>query len=89
MVNINDFTKRQQEILNALGDGRPHSATELMQYVHKEAKLGALQAQISHIRAKLRPAGQDIVCLNRGSPLYGKTPIYQRVRLLSDDGYGE
>lgn len=72
------FTPTQQKILDVLSDGLAHLREELHACLPDElGPLKNVQNHITAIRRRLRPKGQDIVCVisNRGIR-------YMHVRLL-------
>lgn len=76
-----EFTNMEQNIINALKDGLPHKKKELQQYLRvKDGNPSALVMQISNIRRKIRPLGQDIIC-----ELIGYSINYRHVRLLNSN----
>lgn len=59
------FTAQEKRLMNKLGDGKPHSATELIEtclYDNLSGK-GSLFVTICNIRKKIKPYGQYIHCL--------------------------
>lgn len=70
----------RETILKLLSDGRPHRLKE----VHGccgPCSIGTVHVHIHQIRKRLRPNGEDIVCISHG---HGTS--YQWVRLI---GSGE
>ena len=58
-----NFTPTQQKIIDMLSDGKPHSRKELKRCLPDElAELKTVNVHIAHIRLKLRPLGEDIIC---------------------------
>lgn len=73
------FTPTETRILAVLSDGMPHRRDELMRCLWDElSSRAALKMQLSNIRAKLRPIGQDIVC-----EWYNRGLSYRQIRLLA------
>lgn len=76
------FTKTEQLIINALADGRGHRKQVVLDYLRQHydslMDLGAMQVHLTRMRKKMRPIGEDIVCVyhRNGSQ-------YQHVRLLA------
>lgn len=72
------FTPTESRLLSLLSDGLPHSKKELHACLYDSLGiLNNIQAHISHLRSKIRPKGEDIVCE------YAKRQIwYRHVRLL-------
>lgn len=59
----NSFTPTQQRILEVLGDGMPHSRSELMKCIDDPlSDYTCLNNQLSKIRRKIRPKAREIVC---------------------------
>lgn len=71
-----EYTATQQAMLDILSDGLPHTREELHACCGPSCRR-TIQVHLSHIRKKLRPKGEDILCTytNRGWR-------YQHVRLL-------
>ena len=85
----NELPNRQREMLELLGDGKPHTTYELHQLCHSQSKRAVVSRHISALRKHLRLKGLDIVCLNEGKHRYeGTGPRYRVVKLVSDI-YGE
>jgi len=76
-----EYTDSQKAILEILSDGRNHKREELLiSLPTKSDGLAGLAAHLCRIRKKLRPIGQDIVCV-----LYQRQVHYRHVRLLSNN----
>ena len=60
-----DWTPTQARMLKVLSDGMPHRYEELRACLDDELARN-VKTHIGHIRKKLRPIGQDIVCEYRG-----------------------
>lgn len=74
-----EFTVTQQKLIDILQDGLPHNRFELRDAIDGElTSLTNMQNHVSHIRKKLRPIGQDIIC----ELVHGRI-CYRHVRLLS------
>ena len=79
VTRVNGFTKTQRNILAILSDGFRHSPQELHKALWDEmSAVQAVRPHIFHIRQKLRPMGQDIVC-----EYYGRKYWYRHVRLIT------
>jgi hypothetical protein len=73
------FTETQQILIAILKDGMPHHRTELRNAIDGElTSFTNLQNHLSHIRKKLRPIGQDIIC-----EFVNRRICYRHVRLLA------
>jgi hypothetical protein len=83
---MDGFTPTQSRILAILSDGMPHRPAELKMALANEelASMNALRVHLAHIRQKLRPRGEDIVCLWGWKECHR----YRHVRLLhsANDG---
>jgi len=80
-----EFTKTQQRILDVLSDGLRHQNQELKELLPDQeadglAKHKTVIVHIVHIRKKLRPIGQDILC-----EFYNRKKYYRRVRLYTTE----
>ncbi len=76
------FTPVELRMLDVLADGMPHTRREL--HACLEDDLGSLsnvQRHVHSIRKKLRPSGQDVVCVWSNGPV-----CYRQVRLLASAG---
>lgn len=78
-----EYTLVQTAILRKLSDGMPHSGTELAACLwdpsdNNRCNRKAVSWHIKNIREKLRPKGQDIVCVF----LPGRRVCYRHVILL-------
>lgn len=74
----NGFTPTQQAILDVLSDGEGHSTRELHGCLPDElTDLKQVRGHIFNLRKKLRPEGQDILCVMQMGRFY-----YRWVRLL-------
>jgi hypothetical protein len=73
------YTPTQKRMLRLLADGLPHPRTELFQcLVDDLGPLSNIQPHLSHLRKRLRPKGQDIIC-----EIDRRRICYRQVRLLS------
>jgi hypothetical protein len=62
-VDLNGFTEVQRRMLKVLSDGLRHRPKELHSCLVDElGPISNVQPHLSHIRKKLRPKGQDIIC---------------------------
>lgn len=76
------FTPTQSCIVAALSDGEAHPPAELLLCLQDaQASVSTLWVHLSHIRAKLRPLGEDVLCV-----LHNRRPAYRHVRLLKPAG---
>ena len=66
----------QEDMLKVLSDGLPHSREELHRCCLPSG-LKSVRDNMSRIRARLRPIGQDIIC-----ELVHRKICYRHVRLL-------
>ena len=84
MSNNNGFTPTQKKMLDILADGRIHTKEELHTCCGPSS-LSVVAVHIVYLRKKLRPIGQDIVCVFERRRIH-----YRQVRLLgpADDGSG-
>lgn len=77
---VQEFTPTEKKILAVLVDGMRHSREELHSCLPDDmGALGNIRDHVSHLRKKLRPKGQDIVC-----ELYLAKIYYRHVRLLAN-----
>lgn len=75
------LTPTQQRFLDVLGDGLPHSRDQLRNCLPDPlGDYSNVQLHISYLRKKLRPRGQDILCV-----FHQKSFYYRWVRLLRMD----
>lgn len=75
-----DFTPTQYRILKVLSDGLDHKKGELKAVLDDEmAGDNALSVHLTYLRKRLRPRGEDIVCVARGHGRY----FYRHVRLIA------
>lgn len=75
------FTPTEQEMLKVLADGLAHTREELHACLPDElGSLSNIQIHISHIRQKINPRGQTIVC-----ELQNRRIHYRQVRLMRAD----
>lgn len=74
------FTPQDKAILGVLADGQDHALDELWRAAGADEynSRAALKMAISRLRKKLKPAGQDIVCVCG----FGMRRTYRQVRLL-------
>ena len=82
---MSQYTVTEQKILDVLSDGQPHSQEELHACLwDDQGSLANIRPHITHIRQKLRPLGQDIIC-----EYIDRRRLYRHVRLLhsANDGY--
>lgn len=78
-MNNNGFTPTEQRIIQLLNDGLLHSREEIHTCLDDElSDISAIRPHITHIRNKLRPFGEDIMCRRHNGSYY-----YQQVRLVS------
>jgi hypothetical protein len=76
---VAEFTPTEKRILRAMSDGMPHKSKELLSCLPDD-ELGTVQNLRNHfsrIRKKLRPLGEDILCV-----IHNRTVHYRYVRLL-------
>jgi DNA-binding CsgD family transcriptional regulator len=79
--NGSRYTPTEGILITLLSDGLAHSRDELLACLEDDqATYQNVKVHISHIRKKLRPRGEDIVC--ELTPGGGRTPHYRHVRLL-------
>jgi len=79
-MSDNHFTPTQKAMLNVLSDGHRHTREELHACLPDElGPISNIRTHLMHIRKKLRPAGQDIIC-----ELFQRRIHYRCIRLLSD-----
>ena len=79
MANNNGFTPVQSAILKVLSDGMAHRKQELHGCLMDElGSLTTVRVHLCHIRKKLRPIGEDIIC-----ELKNRNIWYRHVRLLA------
>jgi hypothetical protein len=72
------YTPTQRRMLRLLADGRPHPRAELKACLVDElGDWNNVQFHISRIRKRLRPKGQDILCVVANQQI-----SYRHVRLL-------
>jgi DNA-binding CsgD family transcriptional regulator len=72
------FTPIERCILAVLSDGTAHRPRELLACLDdSQATVENMRVHLSRIRAKLRPAGQDILCV-----IADRTVHYRHVQLL-------
>jgi len=77
---VDGFSVTESKILNVLLDGKPHIPEEIMDsYGDGFTTRKNLAVHICHIRKRLEPRGETIVCLSRGRV---RSIAYQWVRLL-------
>jgi DNA-binding response OmpR family regulator len=79
------FTPTQQRIIDKLSDGQAHSFKEMLGCLRDELDdTNCLNTHISHIRRKIRPQGQDIICQRLDGVSH-----YRLIRLMASsyDGY--
>ena len=55
-----EFTKKEQQYMNLLMDGKPHSKEEL---IFDSRDSGSVPVHISSLRKKLEPLGETILCI--------------------------
>lgn len=72
------FTLTDRAILGVLADGKDHALDELRSATNELNDWPAVKMAISRLRKKLKPAGQDIVCVCG----FGMRRTYRHVRLL-------
>lgn len=73
------WTPIQQRMLEVLADGMPHRAEELHLCLNDtDGEIDNVRAHLTHMRKKLRPRGQDIIC-----EWYNRGFYYRHVRLIS------
>jgi len=78
MYGDTGFTKVQQEMLDILDDGLPHTRLELHACLpDPESALSSIQRHIAVIRKLIRPVGHDLIC-----ELVHRRICYRHVRLL-------
>lgn len=81
-MDLNQFTPTEQKILLMLADGQDHSRLELQRALPRQESClteeSSVRQHISKIRKKLRPVGEDIVCIRSR---WGST--YRLARLLA------
>jgi hypothetical protein len=66
-----EFTPIQRRMLLVLSDGQPHAAAELHACLYeRDAPLSNIQSHITAIRKRIRPKGQDIICVQNGETRY-------------------
>lgn len=74
------FTPTEQRILDLLEDGLPHSRKDVIACLNDEmATRLNLNPHLTHLRNKLRPLGQTIIC-----ELVKKAIFYRRVILYTE-----
>lgn len=74
-----EFTPTQQRLLAVLADGMPHSQQELIACLgDSEATMANVHAHLAKLRPKMRPAGEDILCV-----VHNRQCWYRHVRLLA------
>ncbi len=84
-TEVPKFTPTQQRIIDVLSDGKPHSRKELKGCLPDElAELKTVNVHIAHIRVKLRPIGEDIICEMGSMYQLG----FRHVRLLTSPNNG-
>lgn len=76
-----NWTPTQQKLIDALADGLPKSPEELHAAIGGYGAVKNIWAHLSAIRKKLRPRGQDIVCVYQKRKLH-----YLHVGLLRKAG---
>lgn len=78
----NNFTPTQKRILDVLADGLPHRRDELLDCLDDPlcSTRENLQAHLTRLRVKLRPAGHDIICQLLNNCLH-----YRHIVMLSTD----
>jgi hypothetical protein len=74
----NHWTPTQQKIINVLSDGQPHQKRELQDCLDELAEPNAIHVHVTLIRRKLRPVGEEILCVNRDGKSY-----FRHVRVVS------
>lgn len=58
-----NFTATEKKILEVLSDGMSHSKDEIRAVLPDDMAMnGTISVHIFHIRKKLQPIGQDIIC---------------------------
>ncbi len=73
------LTPVQTRMVEVLSDGLPHTRKELEACLFDELSgRNAMNMQLSRLRKKLRPNGEDILC-----EWCAKQYMYRRVRLLA------
>lgn len=78
------FTPTQQKILDVLSDGKSHSRQELIDCLEDAvADRKNLNVHLSNLRARMRPAGHDVIYCPRHRKAY-----YRHVVLISGDDGG-
>ena len=76
----------EQRIYDLLSDGLSHNREELHACLDELANSKALTVFVTHMRAKLRPKGEDIICeyqYKGGWPNRSKSFSYRLARLLA------
>lgn len=64
MIEDLHFTPTERRILKVLSDGKPHTRKELFACLPDDlASLSSIKPHLTKLRKKLRPLGQEIVCL--------------------------
>jgi DNA-binding CsgD family transcriptional regulator len=72
------FTPTEKRMLRVLSDGLPHSRDELQLCLWDN--LGAvsnIRCHLTSIRRKLRPRGEDVLCV-----IHRSRPAYRHVKLI-------
>jgi DNA-binding response OmpR family regulator len=73
-----NFTRTEKRLLAVLSDGKAHPRHELMACLNDElSERVVLRVHFSQLRKKLRPLGQDILCVYHMRSFW-----YQHVRLM-------
>lgn len=76
---MTEYTPVEACILERLADGMPHTAKELHGCLCDDlGDLSNVRAHLSRLRKKLRPRGEDIVCI-----VGNHANAYRHVRLLA------
>lgn len=74
------FTKTEQRIVDVLSDGAAHLRAELMELL-PDPEMGVVKNLNNHlgsIRKKIRPSGQDVLCV-----IVNRRLAYRQVRTLA------
>ena len=59
-----EFTPTQQKIMNLLSDGEPHGKIDIYNCLPYElGQLNSVHRHLTHIRRKLKPKGEGILCV--------------------------
>lgn len=75
------FTGTQRYILDVLADGNKHSKDELIKAIDPtgQASEQNLRDHISLLNKRLRPVGQEVVCISNGT----RQTLYRHMRLIN------